>query len=366
MNALLQKPESAASLLGEQPESMDISVIIPARNEEKTIGRCLESLARMNFRAEDFEVIVVDNGSTDRTEEIAKSFSGRLHLTVLKKKDGNISAVRNWGARAARGRVLAFTDADCVVPSDWLSRAGELFRSPFVGIIGAHGLIPEGSSWVARAWYREVAIAKRGEVSYVPTLDLLVKRSVLFGVGGFDESLETNEDYEFCQRVRAAGFVVMGIPEMGVVHLGTPQSLKAFYKKQRWHGTHVFRVFLRDISAFHNVRAVFFAVYTLLCLAGAIAGAVRLIWTGHSPLLAYSLGALLLAPLLLSLRISLRRRNGRDLFPLTLLHLAYGVARAICLLEIRKWWGSWRHRASQAAQPASANAAAAKASSGSE
>jgi len=363
MNAALQKPENAPSLLGEGLESIAISVIIPARNEEKTIGQCLESLTRINFPAEDFEVIVVDNGSTDGTEEIANSFSGRLPLTVLKKKDGNISAVRNWGARAARGRVLAFTDADCVVPSDWLSRAGELFTSPRVGIIGAHGLIPENSSWVAKNWYRDVATAKRGEVSYVPTLDLLVKRSVLFDVGGFDEALETNEDYEFCQRVRAAGFAVVGIPEMGVVHLGTPQSLTAFYKKQRWHGTHVFRVFLRDISAFHNVRAVFFAVYTLLCLAGVILGAVRFIWTGHYLLLALSVGALFLAPFLLSIRIALRRRNGRDLPVLTILHLAYGVARAICLLEVKKWWGSWRRRNDRVPEATGASTATVKAPS---
>ena len=344
MSALLHKPDSTANLLGGQADSIGISVIIPARNEEKTIGQCLESLAQMNFHANDFEVIVVDNGSTDRTEEIAKSFAARLHLTVLKKKDGNISAMRNWGARSARGRVLAFTDADCVVPSDWLSRADDLFTSPHAGIIGAHGMIPEDSSWVARTWYRDVATTKRGEVSYVPTLDLLVKRSLLFDLGGFDQTLETNEDYEFCQRVRAAGFVVMGIPEMAVVHLGTPQSLTTFYKKQRWHGTHVFRVFLHDISASYNVRAVFFAIYTLFCLAGAIAGAVRFVWTGHCPLLAYSLGTLLLAPFLLSLRIALRRRDWSDLLPLIVLHLAYGVARAICLLEVKKWWGSWRRR----------------------
>ncbi len=354
MNELLHKPVNSPGPLGARPKSTGISVIIPARNEEKTLGECLESLARMNFPAKDFEVIVVDNGSTDRTKEIAHSFSARLNLTVLEKKDGNISAVRNLGARAARGKVFAFTDADCVVPLNWLGCVGELLTSPHIGIIGAHGLIPEDSSWVAKTWYRDVATAKRGEVSYVPALDLQVKRSVFLSVGGFDESLETNEDYEFCQRVRGEGFSIMGVPGIGVVHLGTPQSFTAFYKKQRWHGTHVFRVFLRDISAFHNARAILFAIYAFLCLAGAIAGSLYFIWTWHYLPLAYSLGGLILVPLLLSLRISLRRRSWADLLPLTTLHLAYGVARAICLLEVRNWWGSWRHREARAAPPTGA------------
>lgn len=366
MNALPCNQTGSGGHIEGGPESIAVSVIIPARNEERTLGQCLESLARMNFPAADFEVIVVDNGSNDRTKEIAQSFSVKLNLTVLEKKDGNISAVRNWGARVARGRVFAFTDADCTVPPNWLGCASELLTSQDIGIMGAHGLIPEDSSWIAKTWYSDIATAKRGEVSYVPTLDLMVRRSVFFDVGGFDESLETNEDYEFCQRVRRAGLVILGIPEIGVVHLGTPQRFAAFYKKQRWHGTHVFRVFLRDISSFPNSRAILFAFYTLLCLVAGVAGTVQFIWMGRYQVLGLSLVALVLAPFLLSLRISLRRRSWADLFPLTLLHLAYGIARAICLLEITKWWGSWRRSDSRIQETASPNPTSAKVSSTTE
>lgn len=355
MNALPYNPTGSTGSLEGRQESIAVSVIIPAHNEERTLGQCLESLAQMNFPAADFEVIVVDNGSNDRTKEIAHSFSARLNLTVLEKKDGNISAVRNWGARVARGRIFAFTDADCVVPPAWLECAGELLKSPHIGIIGAHGLIPEDSSWVAKTWYRDIATAKRGEVSYVPTLDLMVRRSVFFNVGGFDESLETNEDYEFCQRVGRAGFVILGVPEIGVIHLGTPQRFAAFYRKQHWHGTHVFRVFLRNISAFPNSRAILFAFYTLFCLVAGIAGTAQLVRTGRYQVLGLSLVAIVLAPFLLSLRISLRRRSWADLFPLTLLHLAYGIARATCLLEVTKWWGSWRRPDCRTQKPTSAN-----------
>ncbi len=342
-------------------ERIRVSVIIPAHNEEKVLGLCLDSLARMDYPAQCFEVIVVDNGSTDRTKEVAESFAPRLNLKVL-EKEGKISAVRNCGARTARGEIFAFTDADCEVPKDWLTRGTTLCTSPKTGIVGAHGLIPENSSWVARHWYGGVAANKQGEVSYVPALDLLVPRSVFFKVGGFDESIQTNEDFEFCQRVRAAGYVIQGHPEIAVVHLGTPQSFRAFFRKQRWHGTHVFRVFLRNISKLHNARAVFFALYTLLSLAGMAAGAAVSAWTGRYRLLALSLGALVLVPFLLSLRMSLGRKSLRPLLPLTVLHVAYGIARAICLLEVSKWWGSWKNGTRSGKPVSSAKATAAKTS----
>src|SRR4051812_298488 len=83
--------------------AVSISVIIPALNEEKMNGRCLESLAGLDFPGGGFEVLLVDNGSTDRTLEIAKSFQSRLNLRVMEKAGVRISALRNLGAREAHG-----------------------------------------------------------------------------------------------------------------------------------------------------------------------------------------------------------------------------------------------------------------------
>src|ERR1700674_5334609 len=91
------------------------SIVIPVRNEEENIRRCLDSVRCLKFAPELFEVIVVDNGSTDRTKEVASAFKEFLPLQVLDRPDGYIAAVRNAGAAAARGRYLAFLDADCEV-----------------------------------------------------------------------------------------------------------------------------------------------------------------------------------------------------------------------------------------------------------
>src|SRR5438270_110370 len=182
-----------------------VSVIIPALNEEKMIGCCLESLAQLNFARDRFEVIVVDNGSADQTSE----------------------------------------------------------------------------------------------------------------------------------RARAGGMTVRAAPEMGVVHLGMAQSLHVFFRKQAWHGTHVVKVFLRNVSGSHNLKAVLFAAYTLVCLFGIIVGAAwavmdRGAW--WAPLVASA--GLFLPPVALSMKQVWRSRKWGDFFPLTALYLTYGIARAKALLSV--------------------------------
>jgi glycosyltransferase involved in cell wall biosynthesis len=322
---------------GSQTTTVSVSIIIPALNEERMIGRCLASLAKLDFARERFEVILVDNGSTDKTIEIAESFQNRLNLRVLQKTGVRISGLRNLGAQEARGTIVAFLDADCLARSDWLERILELAPADGVGVVGAHYLLPDDSSWVGRTWHRYQEAEKSGEVSHVPAGDLIMRREEFLRLGGFDETIQTNEDYELCERVRKAGMTVQAYPQIGVVHLGTAQSLRVFFRKQAWHGTHVVKVFMRNVSGSHNLKAVAFAAYTLLCLMGVLGGAAwalfdlgRGIWFALAAIL-----ALLLPPALLSARQGAGSRKWLDFFPLLALYTTYGVARAKALLNIR-------------------------------
>jgi glycosyltransferase involved in cell wall biosynthesis len=319
--------------------AVSISIIIPALNEERMIGRCLESIAAMAFAHDRFEVLVVDNGSRDRTLDIAETFRGRLNLKVLQKTNVRISALRNLGARAAAGDILAFLDADCVAPEDWLDRILELAPADGAGVLGANYLLPDESTWVGRMWHRYQEAPKSGEVSHVPAGDLIMRREDFLRLGGFDETIQTNEDYELCERARKSGMQVRSFPAIGVFHLGTAQSLKTFFRKQAWHGTHVIKVFLRDVMKSHNRKAVLFAAYTLLSLFAVVFGiAATIISHRMWWLAAAGVAALCLPPAMLSARQVLANGKWPDFFPLFALYLTYGIARARALLNIRNFF----------------------------
>lgn len=108
---------------------MKISVVIPAYNEEKYIGKCLESL--INQEEKPSEIIVVDNNCTDKTAEIAKKYGARV---VKEKKQGMIQA-RGAGFNAAKFEIIARTDADTILPQDWISKIKEAFKDPNLGAL---------------------------------------------------------------------------------------------------------------------------------------------------------------------------------------------------------------------------------------
>lgn len=311
--------------------AVSFSVVVPALNEARVIGTCLEALQRLDFPADRFEVILVDNGSSDNTVAIARQFSSCLQIRVLEKRDVSIAALRNIGARAAQGEFLAFLDADCLAPVQWLTQALGHFAASGPVVLGAHYGIPAASSWVARIWYGHYD-GINGDVSYVPSGDLLIRKSDFDRLGGFDESLQTSEDYEFCQRARAAAVPVRAFTELSVCHLGTPQTLQAFYRKQYWHGTHVFTVFLRSLPRLRNLAAVAVAVYFLLSITGLFAGTLVALVSGTYAWAAIFAAGGVLAAVALSLKTTLARRRPRYFLPLVLLFLTFGIARAVCLI----------------------------------
>lgn len=125
-----------------------LSVIIPAYNEAISIGRCLQSLRNQNCSQKNYEVIVVDNESTDATPEIAKNYNVKL----LARQAGNVGRMRNLGAQHAQGTVLAFIDADCVVDPDWISRAIQLSTDHPTTVFGGGCLLPDNPTIVEKYW----------------------------------------------------------------------------------------------------------------------------------------------------------------------------------------------------------------------
>lgn len=208
-----------------------VSVVIPAKNEEKYLPFCLASIQKLDYPKEFLEMIVVDNGSTDRTREIAASFGAK----VLRDDTKHVSGLRNLGAKAAKGEMLAFLDADCTVEPDWLQAASRYFDADDVVAWGAPPGIPADATWVQRAWYlirkkeHEVQV-----VDWLESMNLFVEKKFLL-VAGFSEELITCEDVDLSYRLAAHGRIVADA-RIRAIHHGEAATLCQFWRKELWRG----------------------------------------------------------------------------------------------------------------------------------
>ena len=306
-------------------------MVIPTLNEEKVIGECLEALVQQQWSRREFEVIVADNGSVDGTLDAVRGFLGRLNLTVVVRSGCHVSALRNSGACEGKGKILAFLDADCLAPPTWLESAVSILGDADDMITGSLPALPENSTWVARAW-DERQRERRGAVFYVPSCALFISRKGFRNLGGFDEDLETNEDVEICQRAAAAGFKVLGHPELSTVHLGTPQTLGAFWRTELWWGIGMRSVLLGHSSRRGLTKAILLTLYSLLSMAVTLLAIPIAVMTGKFTFLA--IGPVLLASsaVFMAARTSIRLRRWEHFIPLTALYVIYGIARGLALL----------------------------------
>lgn len=208
-----------------------ISVVIPAYNEENRIAGCLKSVFATKYP--DLEVIVVDDHSKDKTVEVASRYAVRL---IRRSTRGGISAARNEGIRIARGEIIAFLDADCIVDSDWLT----LLASDFTDdkIAGVGGVIrpsrPEVIANYRSFKEREKYTEANGpvEASYLPGGNSSYRAHALQEVGGFDPAFAQprgHEAFELGRRLRKKGYRLIGEPKVLVSHM-SENSLGAWVR----------------------------------------------------------------------------------------------------------------------------------------
>jgi len=196
------------------------SVVVPAYNAADVLPATLAALARQTLPAEDFEVIVVDDGSRDATADAAQK-AGAL---VIRQENQGPGAARNAGARQARGEILLFTDADCEPEPHWLERMLAPFADP--AIIGAQGTyLTRQRSLAARFTQLEFEdryrIQKRaGRICLVATYAAAYRREVFLERGGFDArfTVANNEDTELSYRLAECGCAMVLVADAYVYH----------------------------------------------------------------------------------------------------------------------------------------------------
>ncbi len=210
-----------------------VAVVIPARNEAANIPACLAAIAAQDYPTGLVSVVVMDNGSTDRTRELAEQ-SGAV---VLEDVTSTIAGLRNRGATVHGGEVLAFIDADMIPSSTWLKEAVPVLREDRVGAVGGMLNIPADVGWVERAWcVNRQTKPEKAEFGWLPSGNLFINRAAFEAIGGFDAQLTTCEDIDICARLREAGYKLMFVKKASVVHTGESKSARAMFRKELWRG----------------------------------------------------------------------------------------------------------------------------------
>lgn len=201
-----------------------VSIVVPVYNRADDIGECLASLLALNYPESRREIIVVDDGSTDPTADAAAAYPVRL--LRLTGNQGQ-SAARNQGAAAATGDLVAFMDSDCIADPDWLSELVPCFQDNRVTLVG--GYVDAYYSQTRLDRFEAVgsplkmgdgALTGAGDKSvlYVPTCNLLVRRTAYLEAGGLDPLLRVGEDVDLCWRMMNAGHRILYVPRGRVKH----------------------------------------------------------------------------------------------------------------------------------------------------
>ena len=212
-----------------------ISVVVCSHNGEATIGRCLAALDRLDYP--DYEVIVVDDGSTDRTPEIASEFDVRL----IRTENRGLSAARNEGLAAATGEIVAFTDDDAWPDRDWLRYLAHAFVTSGHAGVGGPNVPPAGTglveSAVAHAPGGPIHVLVSDEVAeHIPGCNMAFRREALEAVGGFDPQFRVaGDDVDICWRLQATGATIGFCPAAVVEHRRRP-SIRAYLSQQLGYG----------------------------------------------------------------------------------------------------------------------------------
>ena len=214
-----------------------VSIVVASYNGASTLKACLQSLEQLNYP--NYEVILVDDGSKDTSQQIAAQFPGIRN--IRHPKNQGLSVARNTGIHAATGDIVAFTDSDCRADEDWLYYlVGDLLNSRFAGI-GGHNFLPADDSPVAAA----VMVSPGGPAhvmltdrlaEHIPGCNMAFYKWALVEIGGFDPIYwKAGDDVDVCWRLQQRGYKI-GFSSSGFVWHYRRNNIRAYLKQQAGYG----------------------------------------------------------------------------------------------------------------------------------
>jgi len=242
--------ESGGHFMEQQPAFF--SIIIPTYNRPQEIGACLESLSRLDYPRDRFEVFVVDDGSTPSLQPVVVCFFDQLDVTLLTQTHTCPAAARNAGAKKARGEFLAFVDDDCMPSPDWLQKLANRFdKNPDHAIGGRTLKSPSEEIYsttshiildVVYAYYN----GSNDQAPFFASCNLAMPADQFRSIGGFDPAFIISEDRDLCDRWLSHDFGMTYAPEALVYH-NHPLTFYTFWRRYINYGRGAYR--------YHQARA---------------------------------------------------------------------------------------------------------------
>ncbi|MEH2171311.1 glycosyltransferase [Nostoc sp.] len=218
------------------PEYPKVSVIVCAYNAERTMDSCLASLKELNYP--NYEVIVVNDGSSDRTLEITQHYD---YVRLINQENKGLSVARNVGMAAATGEIVAYTDSDCMADPDWLTYLVAKFLSSGLGAVGGPNLSPPEDSLVPACVAVSPGVPTHillsDEVAeHIAGCNMAFRREVLQEINGFNPIFRTaGDDVDICWRLQDRGYTIGFSPTAIVWHFRR-NTVAAYLKQQQGYG----------------------------------------------------------------------------------------------------------------------------------
>ena len=215
-----------------------ISVVIPSYNSEKTIEKCVKALLNQSYPKRMYEIIVVDDGSTDDTSNIASKFK---RVKLIKQLHKGPAVARNLGVKNSKGKIILFTDADCIPDKKWIKNMVKPFEDKkIIGVSGTYKTFNKNSLIARFAGYeieeRHKKLEKQKYIDFIGTFSAAFRKNIFLRVKGFDEIFTTSsgEDPELSFRLEKIGKMVFQ-PNAFVYHFH-PDTLFKFLRQKFWRG----------------------------------------------------------------------------------------------------------------------------------
>jgi len=228
-----------------------VSVIVCAYNAQRTMDQCLDSLEKLNYP--NYEVIIVNDGSTDATREICEHYDS---VRLINQENKGLSAARNVGLSASTGDIIAYTDSDCMADPDWLTYLVARFQSSTFGAVGGPNLSPPDDSLVPSC----VAVSPGApthvllddEVAeHIPGCNMAFRREALEATSGFDPVFRAaGDDVDLCWRLQNKGYKIGFCPAAVVWHFRR-NTIRDYLKQQRGYGKAETLLFFKHPSRFN-------------------------------------------------------------------------------------------------------------------